>query len=115
MENSAVILNINDGLKTYAGRDACIRMVAYFFLFLYGILKQIEILSEYLFYEGWFESNFLTELKQSCLTISKHFSTTRLILRFFDDIPTLLKFFNFLDSTKNKVIYELITTVFSNL
>ena len=106
MENSIVILNINEGLKTYAGRDACIRFVAYFFLFLCGFLEQIEILNEYLFEgENTFISNILPELIQSCLIISKHFSTTRLILRFFDDIPALLKFFNYWDSTKNKVSF----------
>ena len=43
MENNALLLeNINEGLKTYSGRDACIRLVAYFFLFLYGILLLVE-------------------------------------------------------------------------
>ena len=103
MEYSVVILNINEGLKTYAGRDACIRLIAYFFLFLYGLLVQIEYFGEYLFDQDSFMANMLSDTIQSCLTISKHFSTTRLILRFLDDIPALLKFFNYLDAIKNQV------------
>ena len=104
MENSIIILNINEGLKTYSGRDACIRLVAYFFLLLFGILKQLEYYEEYILDEDSFFKTLLSDSIKSCLTISKNFSTARLILRFFDDIPAILKFFNYLELNKNQVI-----------
>ena len=104
MKNALLLENINDGLKTYSGRDACIRFVAYFFLFLYGLLKQVEEFKKILFYKNsFFTRNVLSPLTHSCLTISKHFSTTRLILRFFDDIPAILKFMSYLNLKQNKV------------
>lgn len=86
---------LSSGLATYSGRDACIRVTAYFTLYLYGLLVDLEKKSygnntpliEYLLKVLSFEQ--LVHLAQSFRLISKYFGTTRLIMRFFDDIPAV--------------------------
>jgi hypothetical protein len=88
--------NVVNGVKTYSGRDSLIRVVAYFALFLYGVIDlAVKNLSSneptpfyfYIFTLISFES--LANIGQSCRVIAKQFSTTRLITRFFDDIPAI--------------------------
>ena len=98
--------NVVAGIKTYSGRDACIRVIAYFALFLYGVIDlAVKHLSSddydedetpfyfYVFTLVSVES--LVKAGQSCRLIAKQFSVTRLITRFFDDIPALQSLYNF--------------------
>lgn len=90
--------NISNGLKTYSGRDACIRLVSYFSLFLYGAFNLIEknekhlaannIVFQFLF-KHVMPIQSLPSLTKSFHTIAKQFSNTRLVMRFFDDIPAI--------------------------
>lgn len=83
------------GLGTFVGRDSCIRVTSYFALFLYGILTEFDlnalrkdsILVQYIFLLIKFES--IDSIASSCLVISKQFAVTRLITRFFDDVPAI--------------------------
>ena len=75
------------GVATYNGRDACIRVTAYFTLFLYGLLKDID-----------------TARAQSCRILSKQFATARLIARFFDNIPAIFKFYRHVTEKQDAAI-----------
>lgn len=98
------LAKITKGLGTYSGRDACIRVVAYFSLFLYGYTTKIlnsdeeeknkSYFLKFLLYFYTFES--LPHLAKSCQLISKAFGTTRLIMRFFDDIPAINNLISYL-------------------
>lgn len=93
------LVKITKGLATYSGRDACIRVTAYFFLFLYGLL--IDVHKKNYGNNSWFVENLLVvfsleqlfHMAESCRLISKQFATTRLIMRFFDDLPALNNFY----------------------
>jgi hypothetical protein len=97
---------VSRGVNTYAGRDACIRVTCYFFLFVYGLLRDIDsntpphvdkhgqfraLLVEYLLYFVAIES--LPGLAHASMVLSKQFATARLIARFFDNIPAALNFY----------------------
>lgn len=99
---------ISNGLATYSGRDSGIRVTAYFTLFLYGLLKDVEksldnhsTLIEFLLRFLSFET--LVHLSQSMRVISKYFGTTRLIMRFFDDIPAINNFYKHYNQLDTKV------------
>lgn len=81
MEELLRILSRN--LKSYSGRDACIRLVAYFSKFIYGLL-QLFSLEVY-------------EIK----VLSSQFSNCRCIMRFFDDIPAIYSLLCFYNKNKN--------------
>jgi hypothetical protein len=101
--------NVVRGLSTYAGRDAMIRVTCYFFLFLFGILKDIDhtadldnlrqrsgdgfriFIVENMLYFVALES--LPHLAHASLAISRHFATARLIARFFDNIPAIFNLY----------------------
>ena len=100
--------NVISGLKTYSGRDACIRVIAYFGLFLYGVIDiAVKELSKekkqdddngvsiyfYLFTLVSIEN--LIQIGKSSRVIGKQFSTTRLITRFFDDVPAVYNLVEF--------------------
>ncbi len=98
--------NVVAGIKTYSGRDACIRVVAYFALFLYGVIDlAVKHFSAddydqdetpfYFYAFTFFSVESLVKASQSCRLIAKQFSVTRLITRFFDDIPALQSLYNF--------------------
>lgn len=103
--------NVINGLKTYSGRDACIRVIAYFGMFMYGVLDlavkhfksnaadendRDDDSTPFYFYLFTFISiENLVHLAASCRVISKQFSTTRLITRFFDDIPAVYNLVEF--------------------
>lgn len=105
------IESITKGLATYSGRDSCVRITAYFTLFVFGATKLMldeldysnddekskrDHLFSYIYLS--YLSAFLTvdglkHLNYSSRLISKHFATTRLILRFFDDIPAIFNLY----------------------
>ena len=119
-------------LKTYSGRDSCIRVVAYFSLFLHGVFNLIDtehqktlsnadtsmadqasivnnpiassillnfFVNKILFYIVSIES--AHSLSISFKILAKQFGTTRLILRFFDDIPAIYNFYMYIKKTKS--------------
>lgn len=101
--------NVVEGLKTYSGRDACIRVIAYLGLFLYGVIDlAVKHLSSkehkdeetpYYFYLFTLVSiEQLIEIGKSCRVIQKQFATTRLVTRFFDDIPAIFSLFDFMNT-----------------
>lgn len=87
------------GLATYNGRDACIRVTSYFFLFLYGLLSDLEQNS--LYKKSWLIQNLLVifsleklvKMSASFRVLAKQFATTRIIIRFFDDLPAIYQFY----------------------
>jgi hypothetical protein len=124
-----LVANIVAGLGTYAGRDACIRVVSYFALFLYGLIKLaqvgyikandsdgdddddndnhehdsflLQIMFQFLSIEA------IVALEYSLLLISKQFALTRLINRFFDDIPAVYNLFKHLSKgNENKKVRD---------
>ena len=98
--------NVVAGIKTYSGRDACIRVVAYFALFLYGVIDLAvkhfksddydeDDIPIYFILFTFFPVESLARWGASCRVIAKQFSVTRLVTRFFDDIPAMQSLSNF--------------------
>jgi hypothetical protein len=114
-----LIENVVANLKTYSGRDSCIRVVAYFSLFLHGVFNLIDenkktsnnndpiassillnlFVNKFLLYIVSIES--AHSLSISFKILSKQFATTRLILRFFDDIPAIYNFYVYINKIKS--------------
>jgi hypothetical protein len=102
--------NTIKGLNTYSGRDACIRVACYVCLFLHGILDltlkrvftaETSILIAFLI--EYLDTSAISHWSDSFRTLSKHFATTRLILRLFDDLPAI---FNLLKCLKSQFINQ---------
>jgi hypothetical protein len=71
------------GLNTYHGRDACIKFLAYFSLFIYGtILKDFDNKNAY-------------KMADPFLSLSKQFSNCRIVLRFLEDLPAFYNIYKF--------------------
>jgi hypothetical protein len=78
-----LLRHLSRNLKTYSGRDACIRLVAYFSKFIYGLFQLLDME--------------VYEFK----VLSSQFSNCRCIMRFFDDIPAIYSFICFFRKNKN--------------
>lgn len=93
------IERILTGLASYNGRDACIRVTSYFFLFLYGLLADLEQKNSNK--KSWLIQNLLVifsfeklvQMSVSFRVLAKQFATTRIIIRFFDDLPAIYQFY----------------------
>ena len=103
----AKIENVAKGLATYSGRDSVIRVTAYMTLFVYGITQLLVERVErressplhFLLYLVSIDS--LKHVSVSCRIVSKHFATTRLIMRFFDDTPALYNLYKYINSLRS--------------
>lgn len=102
------IENVTKGLATYSGRDSVIRVTAYMTLFLFGItqllVERFEKRGEstplnLLLYLISIDS--LRHVSISCRIVSKHFATTRLIMRFFDDTPAIYNLYKCISTLRS--------------
>ena len=103
-------------LKTYGGRDAFLRLIAYSSLILHGLFDlahhaqkdgQVSALSSYFDILPWdlFGLLFATISAEELLRISisfkkvaSQFSNARTILRFLDDVPAIYDLFHYMKS-----------------
>lgn len=89
------IESILNGLASYNGRDSCIRVTSYFFLFLHGLLADLDEKNSK--NNSWLVQNLLLfysiekliQMSGSFRVLAKQFATTRIIVRFFDDLPAI--------------------------